>query len=79
MWQILLEKLTKNVLREGSISPIKKPQVVILQNWNPRGWLCNLAKKTKTICHLDNVSSESMSKPVHSGLGVGVAMCLLLK
>ena len=37
MWQILLAKLTKKIYLEGSISSIKQPQVVILQNWNLKG------------------------------------------
>ena len=34
---------------EGSISPIKKPQVVILQNWNLKGSVCKWPKPQEVI------------------------------
>ena len=34
---------------EGSISTIKKPQVVILQNWNSRGSVCKWPKPQRVI------------------------------
>ena len=36
-----VSKIDKKMYLEGLISPIKKPQVVILQNQNPMGSVCN--------------------------------------
>ena len=38
---------------EELILPIKKPQVVILQNQNPRGSVCNWAKPEEVIMHFN--------------------------
>ena len=39
-----VNKIDKKMYLEGSISPIKKPQVVILQNQNPKRSVCNWVK-----------------------------------
>ena len=39
-----VSKIDKKMYLEGSISPIKKSQMVILQNWNPKGSVCKWSK-----------------------------------
>ena len=48
---VLLVKSTKNITRR-SISPIGKPKVAILQNWNLKGSICKLPKPQGSLYNL---------------------------
>ena len=50
-----VSKIDKKIYLEGSISPIKKPKVVILQNQNLRKSVCNWAKPQGVIMQFGHI------------------------
>ena len=78
-----VSKIDKKIYLEGSISSIKKPQVVILQNQNLRGSVCNWAKPQGVIMHFSlyliiavcKFSDSDEGKSVHSNFLSGQQLC----